>query len=117
VTNLARRPPVGLRVKNAESPRVRASARGEECTLRLSGCLPGTDTVVLCHVRMFGWAGMSQKPDDFLAVYACHSCHDALDRRARAAEWGFDDVLRAMGETQKRLYAKGLLKLEGDVNA
>lgn len=117
MTNLGRRPPLGLRVKNAESQLVRDSAQGEECTLRLACCLPGTETVIFAHIRAFGWAGISQKPDDFLGIYACHACHDALDRRNRSTEWGHDDLHRAHGETLKRLYAKGLLMLKGDVNA
>ena len=86
--------------RRKEQP-MRKAAFGEKCTLRLARCNHDTDTTVLCHLRMFGWAGMAQKPKDYLAVFACSNCHDALDRR-RPDEWGFDDVLRALGETLMR---------------
>ena len=103
-----------FKTPNAVSQAVRDSARGEDCTLRLDCCNGNTETTVLAHIRAFGWAGMAQKPPDFLAVYACSACHDALDRRAKDAEWGWDDVLRALGETLMRLHAKGLLMLKGE---
>lgn len=84
--------------KNRKAP-MREAAKGQPCTLRLSCCNHNSETTVLAHLRMFGWAGTSQKPPDFLGVFACSDCHDALDRRNRSAEWGFDDVLRALGET------------------
>ena len=51
---------------------------------------------------------MGQKPPDFLGVYGCHACHAALDGRD-STEWGWDDVLRALGETLMKLHAKGLM--------
>lgn len=102
-----------FKTPNAVSQAVRDSARGEDCTLRLDCCNGNTETTVLAHIRAFGWAGMAQKPPDFLAVYACSACHDHLDRRASEAQWGWDDILRALGETQMRLSAKGLLTLKG----
>lgn len=88
---------------------VRDFARGQACTLRLDGCDGGGETTVLAHIRRFGWAGISQKPHDFLAVHACASCHDLLDSRSASAPIGDDDILRALGETLTRLYAAGLL--------
>ena len=88
----------------------RASARGKPCALRLDCCNHDPATTVLAHLRCFGWGGMGQKPHDFLAVYACSACHDALDRRANAAVWGWDDLLRALGETLVTHYAEGRLK-------
>ncbi|WP_374290138.1 nuclease domain-containing protein [Paenirhodobacter enshiensis] len=98
----------------AVSKRVRDSAQGQSCTLRLPCCNGDDSTVVLAHLRFFGWAGISQKPPDFLAVYACSACHDALDRRNNAGEplWEFEDVLRALGETQIRLFRAGLLTIK-----
>lgn len=101
------------RIKPGKSEAVRASAAGEPCALRLPCCLPGNDTVILAHIRMFGAAGMGEKPADYAALYACHACHDALDRRnaMTAGLWGFEDVLRALLETHRRLDAKGLLHM------
>lgn len=101
--------------RNVFSKPVRDSARGEDCALRLDCCNHNPQTTVLAHLRFFGWAGIAEKPDDFLAVYACSACHDAIDRRsdAECALWGFEDLLRALGETQRKLSAKGLLTLKG----
>lgn len=109
--NLMNRGPLGLRApKNAslKGSRMRMAARGENCTLRLTGvCNHDPATTVLAHIRMFGWAGMAQKPPDFLGVFACSCCHDALDRRNNGEAWGFDDLLRALGETLIRQHALG----------
>lgn len=99
MSNLAGLPPLGLKSTNLVSTALRHAARGERCTLRLWCCNHDPETTVLAHIRMFGWAGMAQKPPDFLAVFACSACHDALDRRHNGEAWGFDDLLRALGET------------------
>ena len=90
-----------------QSPKWRNSARGKSCTLRLDCCNHNPETTVLAHIRRFGWAGMAQKPHDFLAVYACSACHDVLDSRDASAPIGDDDILRALGETLSAHYAEG----------
>ncbi len=92
------------------STKWRQSARDKHCTLRLDCCNHNPETVVLCHIRRFGWAGMGQKPHDFLAVYACSACHDVLDRRDADAPIGDDDILRALGETLSIHYNDGRIK-------
>lgn len=113
--DMAGKGPLGLKgakprrsVRSAAAP-LRRAARGQTCTLRLPCCVGGTETVILAHLRFFGWAGIAQKPSDLLAVFACHACHDALDRRnaTTAGLWGFEDVLRALGETLLRQEAHG----------
>lgn len=99
-----------FKVSPFSSRKWRDSARGQNCTLRLDCCRGGTSTVVLAHLRCFGWGGMGQKPHDFLAVYACDRCHDAIDRRDAAAPWGWDDLLRALGETLAIHYAEGRIE-------
>ena len=91
---------------------LRDSARGETCTLRLGCCNGNDETTVLAHIRQFGWAGIGQKPADFLSFYACAACHDAFDGRTREP-WGWEDVLRAHGETLLRLYAKQIITVKG----
>lgn len=93
-----------FRIPPFVSPAWRNSAKGKPCTLRLDCCNRDPATTVLAHLRCFGWAGMAQKPHDFLAVYACSACHDAIDRRYTAAPWGYDDLLRALGETLTHHY-------------
>jgi len=106
MSNLAGLPPLGQKQPPLVSTILRQSARGETCTLRLPGCQGGTETTILAHLRFFGWAGIAQKPHDFLAVFACQHCHDIVDRRA-GGEWGFEDLLRALGETLMRHHAAG----------
>lgn len=98
-----------FKTKSLVSPAIRKSAQGQTCTLRLPGCDGGGETTVLCHIRRFGWAGINQKPHDFLAVYGCANCHRIMDSRNPEAPCGDDDVLRALGETLTRLYTAGLL--------
>jgi hypothetical protein len=106
MTDLAMRGPLGQKQPPLVSPVLRNSARGETCTLRLPGCNENEANVFLCHLRFFGWAGIAQKPHDFLAVFACQHCHDIVDRRAGGA-WGFEEILRALGETLMRHHAAG----------
>ena len=112
------RAPLGQKNPPLISPAMRRSAQGQSCTLRLPCCNGWLDTTVLAHLRVFGAAGMGQKPDDWCAVYACHACHDAIDRRnaATAGLWGWEDLLRAMIETQRRMWASGLI-VEGKERA
>lgn len=106
MSNLAGLPPLGQKQPPLVSTVLRQSARGETCTLRLPGCQGGTETTVLCHFRFFGWAGIAQKPHDFLGAYGCQYCHDVIDGR-REGQWGFEDLLRAIGETLMRHHAAG----------
>ena len=94
-----------------KSNAIRKSARGETCTLRLDCCNGDPDTTVFAHLQFFNWSGMGMKGDDMLGVYACSACHDSLDGRTTTDHWGFDDVLRALGETLLRLKSKGLIKV------
>lgn len=92
------------------SAKWRDSARGKPCALRLDCCNHDSATTVLCHIRKFGWGGMGSKPPDFLAVYACSACHDALDSRSADAPIGYDDILRALGETLMTHFSEGRIK-------
>lgn len=98
--------------KRTSTAPMRQASRGQSCTLRIPGaCMPGNETVVGCHVRLPGFAGMGLKPDDLFIIDACHGCHSVLDNRAKweSAACGWDDVLRAMMETQLRRKAAGLI--------
>lgn len=91
---------------------LRNASRGAACTLRIPGiCNCDPATVVGAHLRLFGAAGMAQKPHDLHLVDACSACHAALDDRSRWAEMalGYDDILRALIETQTRRIEAGLI--------
>jgi len=88
----------------------RAAAVDQSCKLRLA-CCDGPDAEAnLCHLRFFNWAGMAEKPADYLGVFACRSCHDAVDRRNMrdVSLWTFQDILRALGETLQCQFGSGI---------
>lgn len=66
--------------------KLRKSAQGKPCMVRLPGCSGGGEDTVLAHYRMAGYSGVGMKPDDRLAAWCCASCHDLIDGRKRH-EW------------------------------
>lgn len=90
--------------------KLRKSAQGEHCTLEIPGvCGYDPSTVVLAHIRMPG-TGMSRKPHDLHGVYACHRCHDVLDRRVLSHEfeqnrWFY--IARGLMRTHERMLENG----------
>ena len=98
--------------KRVVSRAIQQSARDAVCSLRLDGCLAGTETVVLAHLRLPGLAGAGRKPSDYAAVYACAACHDAIDGRG-PGYFTDRDLLRALIETQTAMVDAGLLIIPG----
>lgn len=98
------------------SNKLRDSARGESCTLRIPGvCCGDPETVVLAHLP-YGGRGMGLKAPDTHSAYACASCHDAVDGRGGyrvASEEVLECCLRGIAETQGRMIEKGLIQVEG----
>jgi hypothetical protein len=99
--------------KPIKAPILRNAAQDESCTLMLDCCNGDKATTVLAHLRCFGWAGMAQKPDDFLAVFACSACHDVIDGRSNEAFYSVGQLLHALGETLRRQFASGNLTIKG----
>ena len=56
--------------------KLRKAAQGEHCTIRLPGCLPGTETTVLAHLPN---RSMGKKASDLNAAISCNSCHQIAD--------------------------------------
>ena len=94
------------------SQKIRDSARGESCTLRLLGCNFDSATTVFAHLPV-NHRGMSIKTPDIFGCYACSFCHDVIDGRISGA-WSHADLLRALSETQMKLIEKGLIVIKGD---
>lgn len=97
------------------SKNLRNSARGKSCTLRLIGTCNGNgETTVLCHVGRR--RGMGLKSSDSMSIYACSSCHDALDGRVKYDESLnpniYEDVLRAVEETQEQFIEEGIMVIK-----
>jgi len=96
------------------SRKLRESARGQTCTLRLMGC-DGGETTVLAHLPNCG-RGIARKASDIDAIACCAPCHDQLDGRAALS---VDDgvlwqlLLRAHSETLQRWVDDGLVRVKG----
>lgn len=60
--------------------KLRQSARGQECQIRIAGvCCGDSSTVVLCHFRMVGMSGLGIKSPDWLGAFGCFKCHQFVD--------------------------------------
>ena len=100
-----------MRIK---SNKLRASAKGQECQVRLPGvCNWNERTTVLAHVGKD--SGMGMKASDIEATFACSSCHSVMDGHTKH---DFDnDFLRlAMLEGAERTRAiwveQGLIEVK-----
>ena len=97
-----------------KSKKIRNSARGEDCTLNISGvCNYDPETVVYVHFPD-NTHGIGQKATDFSGAYGCSACHDAVDGRVNCDEFFYHQhfyMRRAQTRTLERLYEKGILKV------
>jgi hypothetical protein len=115
--NLTHRPIYQKGQKPAKVKAIRNAARDMDCTLRIPGvCRHDPAYTVGCHLRLFGFAGMGDKPDDLFIIDACDKCHAAQENRSKWAEvaLGFEDILLALMVTQRNRRAAGLITLEGE---
>ena len=98
------------------SKKLRDSAKGEACTLRLPGvCSGDTATTVLAHLP-FGGRGTGLKASYDHAVYACDACHSVLDGRVKARvsrEEIYECCIRGLAETHERMRQMGLISYKG----
>jgi hypothetical protein len=97
-----------------KSKKLRDSARGRDCELRLTGtCNHNSATTVLAHIGHGG--GVSIKCSDTMAVFACSDCHDVIDGRVSYSSSQNpnieEDKLRALEATQSYWIREGLLKV------
>ena len=98
------------------SPALLAGVEGMPCALRLASFLglpcAGTDTVVACHLPVFG-KGVATKVSDLFTVAGCATCHDILDGargvdlRERYPHAYQERLLLALCETQARHVSEG----------
>lgn len=115
MSNLTRRP-IFQKGAPRVAPALRKASRDATCALRIPGvCLGETETVVGAHVNIPGFSGMGMKSCDLFIIDGCRACHDILDHRDKwaDAQIGWDDVLRALMESQQRRWDVGLIKVEG----
>jgi hypothetical protein len=94
---------------------IRASARGQDCTLQIPGvCNRNSETVVWCHSnRAEDGKGMGLKARDEEGCYGCSACHSFLDGGYANAGWdrhALDSCFnRARALSREILRQKGLL--------
>lgn len=94
--------------------RIRQSARGEECQVRMPFvCNGNPETTVLAHANgSAAGKGIGMKSIDELSAYACSACHDVIDRRRKPPPgWTMTDVKLAFWEGHARTYQ--ILKRKG----
>ena len=89
--------------------KLRLSARGQECLVRIPGvCNRNPETVVLAHL---GGGGMALKKRDIHGAFCCSSCHDEIDRRTRLFDKDYAELAHRQGveRTQDYWIANGLV--------
>lgn len=91
----------------SKQTKITKSAKGEDCSLRVSPNCKDDETVVLCHLNT-NYRGTGFKSPDLFGVYGCHWCHGLLD----ASKVDYKDQQRALFETQMKLIDKGLLVIK-----
>lgn len=95
-----------------KSKKLRDSARGEDCTLQITGiCNFNPETTVLNHLpsEIAGY-----KSTDISSAYGCSSCHSAIDSRGTLSDEDYEFYLRrGQVRTLTRMYDKGLIKIAG----
>ena len=103
--------------------KIRESAKGEECQVRIPGvCNGDSETVVFAHI---GGGGMGTKQQDSEGAYCCSACHDVVDARVKVqyTENGASPIIltaeliklyhhEGAMRTRKILIEKGLLILK-----
>lgn len=115
VSSVQRKAPARKAAMKAKRPKmtpIRASARGEACTLRLPVCNGNRETTVWCHSnRAEDGKGMGIKARDEEGCYGCSACHAFLDggyagKMPRSLVDTYFDLARA--ESRRILQQKGL---------
>jgi hypothetical protein len=113
---------MGAQRKGEGVSKITESARGEMCSIRLpKACLFHPETVVWAHASgSAAGKGIGMKCHDLLGAYACHVCHDIVDRR-RPAPVGMtrEEIELAFWEGHARsvlrLIEKGLIAMQRGV--
>jgi hypothetical protein len=117
-TELKRKTPLksksGFKRKTTPKSKIRESAEGRECQVRIPGvCNGNPSSSSLAHLN---GGGMGQKVSDFQGAYCCDDCHAVHDGRVQSL--GTPYVLKcfhleAVIRTQQILFNEGLIKTPG----
>lgn len=94
-------------------PKLRASARGQQCHFNIPGiCNHDPETTVLCHIRD-GEKGIGNKASDYSSAFGCSACHHAIDNHELRHDEEYFFSLRAMQRTIKFWIEHGYLVIPG----
>lgn len=101
--------------KPVRSKKLRESARGVRCTLRLPGvCSHDPEKSVLAHPPV-GNGGMSTKGDDSAGAVCCSDCHQVIDGHVRSSlsrEEVYECWIRGHQETMAHWVSEGLVEVK-----
>lgn len=104
----------GLKSRTKRPSKMRASAAGEQCLVRVPGvCCGDTSTVVLAHLN---GGGVGAKHSDVHGAYACRTCHEFIDGgyvKTHTREQRDLYHLQGIIRTQIVLIEKGFIVLQG----
>lgn len=96
------------------SDKIRESAKGERCTVRLPWCCDGGgETTVYAHLPMPGLPA-GYKVTDIAGCFSCRACHAAIDAPGMT-RWPDRerDLRRAQTLTLTRLIELGIVEIKG----
>lgn len=97
-------------------PKLRQSARGQECTFRIPGiCNRDPETTCLCHIRDESKGG-GNKANDYSSAFGCSACHEVIDQHLLSNENELWYCLRAMQRTIHFWFENGDLVVPGVLN-
>lgn len=95
-------------------PKLRQSAKGQECTFRIPGvCNHDSSTTVLCHIRDDD-KGLGNKANDWSGAFGCSECHEAIDQHRLEIVSEAWYCLKALQRTWKFWRDAGLIVIAGD---
>lgn len=99
------------------SKAIRNAAKGQDCTVNVSGvCNYNPETVILAHYPSES-KGMGIKSSDLCAGFCCSTCHDALDGRTKHANLDYGEreyyMRRSMVRTWHKLIEMGVITIKG----
>ena len=79
-----------MKQKRHESKKLRDSARGKECQVRIPGmCNRNPETTILAHIN---GGGTGTKTSDLFGAFCCSSCHDIVDGKVRQDAFSRDEI-------------------------
>jgi hypothetical protein len=93
------------------NPALLATAKGQDCMLRIPDvCNGNPETVVACHSNLsLHGKGMGIKAHDFCIAYGCSECHYWLDFGNASREEKELAFYRGMSRTLEHLFNEGIL--------